>query len=312
MSASSSGISCADATNYAIRDAMRADPNVVVYGLRVASAGGVHGTTQGLYEEFGRDRVMEIPLSEDSMTGAGVGMALAGQVPILVHMRTEFAILGMNQIINVASKIHHSAGIPLPFVVRVIVGRGWGQGPQHSQSLHSLWAHVPGLTVVAPVSPDDHAAAIESAVKSWQPTIIIEHRLLHIMDAKEWAEIPIRVGAADVLLVGVSHMAVECWRAAALVSEQGRRATAIPVTRLRPLDIEHVVVAAHACPDVIVVDNDWLPCGVSAEISAQLYERVPEVRVRRLGWRDESCPASPTLEEGFYPTPASIAKEAFK
>ena len=228
---------CATAMNAAITHAMRKNPTVVLYGLRVASAGAVHGTTEGLAEAFGEERVLETPLSEDAMTGAGIGMAMAGLTPILVHMRTEFTILGVSQMFNVAAKMRMDFAIPLRFVVRTIVGRGWGQGPQHSMSLHSLWAHVPGLRVVAPVTPVDHAVALRDALVGPDPTVIIEHRLLHVMD-----------------------------------------------------------------------DNDWLPCGVSAEIMSQLHEATYNVdlEVLRLGWRDETCPTAARLEEGFYPTPESI------
>src|SRR5258708_4386967 len=136
---------------------MARDPSVIVFGLDVDDPKAIQGTTRGLLDKYGADRVFGTPLSEDAMTGASIGMALAGLRPIHVHIRMDFLLLAMNQLINVAAKSHYMYGgqVSLPLVVRSMIGKSWGQGAQHSQGLYSFFMHVPGLKVVAPTTPYD-------------------------------------------------------------------------------------------------------------------------------------------------------------
>src|SRR5436309_2557438 len=134
---------------------MTRDPSVIVLGLGVDDFKGLYGTTRGLQDEFGPERVFDTPLSEDGMTGVAIGAAMAGLRPIHVHIRMDFVLLAMNQIVNMAAKARYMYGgaVSVPIVVRSIIGRSWGQGPQHSQALHALFMHIPGLRVVAPSTP---------------------------------------------------------------------------------------------------------------------------------------------------------------
>ena len=168
----------------AVREAtdleMARDPAVILFGLDVDDPKAIQGTTRGLAEKYGPERVFGTPLSEDAMTGAAIGMALAGLRPIHVHIRMDFLMLAMNQLVNVAAKSRFMFGgrVSVPLVVRSMIGRSWGQGAQHSQGLHSLFMHVPGLKVVAPATPYDAKGCLITAIRDDNPVLYIEHRLL--------------------------------------------------------------------------------------------------------------------------------------
>ncbi|MFQ5482693.1 MAG: dehydrogenase E1 component subunit alpha/beta, partial [Nitrospinaceae bacterium] len=157
------------------------DPSVYVLGLGVPDPKGVFGTTAGLQEKYGPDRVMDMPVSENAMTGVAIGSAMTGMRPIMTHQRIDFMLLSLDQVINNAAKWHYMFGgqLKAPLVIRLLVGRGWGQGPQHSQSLQALFAHIPGLKVVCPFSPHDAKGLLIAAVRDPNPVIFIEHRWLH-------------------------------------------------------------------------------------------------------------------------------------
>src|SRR5688572_9267694 len=207
----------------AIREAteleMSRDHNVVVFGLDVDDPKAIQGTTLGLPAKFGAERCFGTPLSEDAMTGAAVGMALAGLRPIHVHIRMDFLLLAMNQLVNVAAKTRYMYGgqVHLPMVVRAMIGKSWGQGAQHSQGLHSLFMHVPGMKVVAPATPYDAKGCLAAAVRDDDPVLYVDHRLLHFTSGPvPEGDYEVRPGKArvtakgeDITLVGVSYMQVE-------------------------------------------------------------------------------------------------------
>src|SRR5246127_5002483 len=169
----------------AIREAadqeMARDPSVIVFGLDVDDPKAIQGTTRGLLEKYGPERVFGTPLSEDAMTGAAIGMALAGLRPVHVHIRMDFLMLCMNQLVNMASKAHYMYGgtVKVPMVVRSMIGKSWGQGAQHSQGLHALFMHIPGLKVVAPSNAYDAKGCLIHAIRDDNPVIFVEHRLLY-------------------------------------------------------------------------------------------------------------------------------------
>src|SRR5262245_63023047 len=193
---------------------MARDPAVLVFGLDVDDPKAIQGTTRGLAEKYGPGRVFGTPLSEEAMTGAAVGMALAGLRPIHVHIRMDFLMLAMNQLVNVAAKARYMYGgrVSVPMVVRAMIGKSWGQGAQHSQGLHSFFMHVPGLKVAAPSTPHDAKGCLAAAVRDDNPVLFVEHRLLHFQKG------PVPEGAytvppgkarvtapgRDVTLVGIS------------------------------------------------------------------------------------------------------------
>lgn len=316
-------LSFTDAVREALDQAMQADPSVLVMGLDVDDPKRILGTTRGLLEKYGPDRVFGTPLAEDAMTGAAIGMAMGGLRPVHVHIRMDFLMLAMNQLVNIAAKSHYMYGgqVCLPMVVRAIIGKSWGQGPQHSQALHSFFMHVPGLQVVAPSTPYDAKGCMLQAIADDNPVIYVEHRLLHFQRG-EVPERPYRVAPGksriavpgrDVTIVGISYMQVECLRAQRYLEDVGVRAEVIDPIWLAPLDTHTITESARRTGRLLVVDNAWLTCGASAEIVAQVMEQLPAdaaVRVRRMGFAPVTCPTTPSLEEHFYPDARTIAAAA--
>src|SRR3954462_9766876 len=172
-----------DALREAVAQEMKLDPRVFVFGLDVDDHKAIQGSTRGLVDDFGPDRVFGTPLSEDAMTGVAIGAAMAGMRPIHVHIRMDFLLLCMNQLINIAAKSSYmyDGQVKVPLVVRSMIGKSWGQGAQHSQGLHSYFMHVPGLKVVAPATPYDAKGCLASAVRDDDPVLYAEHRLAHFL-----------------------------------------------------------------------------------------------------------------------------------
>ncbi|HEX2117126.1 MAG TPA: transketolase C-terminal domain-containing protein [Alphaproteobacteria bacterium] len=302
---------------------MERDPSVFVFGLGVDDPIGLYGTTLDLHKRFGPERNFDTPLAEDAMTGVAVGAAFAGLRPIHVHQRMDFLMLCMNQLVNVAAKASYTfaGAVKAPIVVRGVIGRSWGQGPQHSQSLHSMFMHVPGLKVVAPTTPHDAKGCLIAAIRDDNPVIFMEHRMLYnilgIVPERVY-EVPFgkaRVLASgdDITIVAISHMVVEALRAKAHLEAEGIYAEVIDPVSLAPLDIETIAGSAERTGRLLVVDNDWTGCGASAEIIAAVTERLQDgrvPRVARLGFAPAPCPTTKPLENLFYPTGRTIATKA--
>ena len=311
----------------AIREAtdleMGRDSSVVLFGLDVDDPKAIQGTAQGLLEKYGPERVFGTPLSEDGMTGVAIGMALAGLRPIHVHIRMDFLMLAMNQLINVGAKSAYMYGgrVRVPLVVRSMIGKSWGQGAQHSQGLYSFFMHVPGLKVVAPTTPYDAKGCLIAAIRDDNPVMYVEHRILHFqkgpVPAESYTVSPgrarITAEGEDVTLVGISFMQLECLRAHEYLLDRGIRAEVIDPIWLSPLDIGTITESVRKTGRLCVVDNGWTTCGASAEIVAQVLERLQgqrEVRVQRMGFAPVTCPTAPSLEAEFYPDARRIASAA--
>ena len=303
---------------------MERDPSVFVFGLGVDDPKGMYGTTKDLHVRFGADRNFDTPLSEDAMTGVAIGAALAGMRPIHVHQRFDFLLLCMNQLVNLAAKWSYTfAGeVSVPIVVRSIIGRSWGQGAQHSQALHSMFRHVPGLKVVAPTTPHDAKGCMIAAIRDNNPVIFVEHRMLYGhrgVVPEESYEVPfgkarILKEGHDITIVAISHMVVESLRAAAHLEAEGLHAEIIDPVSLAPFDIETVLESVRKTGRLLIVDNAWTNCGASAEIVAQVYERMQDerpVKVRRMGFAPTPCPTTKPLENLFYPNARTIAGNAY-
>lgn len=314
-----------DALREAFDQEMERDPSVFVFGLDVDDHLGIQGSTKGLLEKYGADRVFTTPLSEDAMTGVAIGAAMAGMRPVHVHIRMDFLLLCMNQLINIAAKAHYMWGgqVKVPLVVRSMIGKSWGQGAQHSQGLHSLFMHIPGLKVAAPSNAHDAKGCMIAAIRDDNPVIFMEHRLLYPttteVDIAPFALTPgkarICTHGDDVTIVGVSSMVQEVIRAAELLGEVGVRAEVIDPIWLQPLDIETIAASASRTGRLLVVDNGWTMCGAAAEIIAGVIERAgPDARIRveRMGFAPTTCPTSPWLENHFYPNPGTIAAAAWR
>lgn len=313
----------------AVREAtdleMDRDTSVILFGLDVDDPKAIQGTVKGLPAKYGHERVFGTPLSEDAMTGAAIGMALAGLKPIHVHIRMDFLMLSMNQLVNMAAKMHYMYGgqVSVPLVVRAMIGKSWGQGAQHSQGLYSFFMHVPGLKVVAPTTPYDAKGCLIAAIRDGNPVIYVEHRILHFQKGpvpeSAYTVLPgkarITAVGKDITLVGISYMQIECLRAQRYLEEVGISAEVIDPIWLSPLDIDTIAESVRKTGKLCVVDSDWTSCGASAEIIAQVTERlqgVCDVRVRRMGFAPVTCPTTPSLEAHFYPDGRTIAGAAYE
>jgi len=315
-------ISYCQALNEAMVQEMERDPAVFVYGIGVPDHKRIFGTTAGLVERFGTERCFDTPLSEDAMTGFGLGAAINGARPIHVHMRMDFMLLAMNQLANMVSCYRYMSGgkLKVPLVIRAVVGRGWGQGCQHSKSMFSTFAHIPGLKVVMPTTPVDAKGLLISAIRDDNPVIFIEHRwLYYATDEVPEGDYSVPIGQPNVLLAGsditivaTSWMNIEALRVAEIMKK--RHGISVEVVDARsavPLEDDIIVDSVNKTGHCIVVDNDWLHCGLSAEIAARIAEKCfgkLKSPVNRLGFAYTHCPCTRPLENLFYPNATDITR----
>ncbi len=315
-------INYGDAIYEATFQEMEKDENVFAYGLGVDDPKGHYGTTKKLHEKFGNNRSFDTPLSEDGMTGVGIGAAMAGLRPIFIHQRMDFLLLCMNQIINMAAKMRYisSGEHSIPIVIRAAIGRSWGQGAQHSQAFHSFFMHVPGLKVIAPTTPHDAKGGLIASIRDNNPVIFVEHRMLY----KNAGYVPsstyeIEFGKGrvlkdgnDITIVGVSHTVEDSLRAAELLKSVGVNAEIIDPISLSPIDYELIRKSVEKTKKLLVVDNGWTTCGFSSEIISDIAINCESISCERIGFSNCPCPTTPSLEDYFYPNPSSIARLANK
>ena len=312
-------INFAQAILEATKQCMECDPSVYIMGLGVTDPKGIFGTTLGLEKKFGSKRVLDMPVAENGMTGIAIGSTLVGMRPILTHQRVDFMLLSLDQIINNAAKWHYMFGgkMKIPMVIRLLVGRGWGQGPQHSQSLQSLFAHIPGLKVVMPAAPYDAKGLLISAIEDNNPVIFIEHRWLHnvLGDVpKEKYRIPLGKAkivkeGKDITIVSSSYMALEAIRAAETLEKDGINVEVVDLRTIKPLDRDIIMESIRKTGRLIVVDGAWMSFGVSAEIlalvSSSLFNSLKSAPMR-IAFSDVPTPTSWALANRYYPTSADI------
>jgi pyruvate dehydrogenase E1 component beta subunit len=251
---------------------------------------------------------------------------MAGMRPIQVHQRMDLMLLCMNQLVNMAAKMSYmfAGAHKVPMVVRGIIGRGWGQGAQHGQALHSYFMHIPGLKVFAPTTPHDAKGCLTAAIRDNNPVIMVEHRMLHPITGhvpEEAYEVPFgkaRVLSAggDVTIVGISHMALECMRAKLLLAAKNIDAEVVDPVSLSPLDVETIAASVKKTGRLLVVDAGWLACGAAGEIIMRVLETLsggdaPAPSVARMGYLPTPCPTTRGLETLFYPDAQTIAERTF-
>ena len=307
------------AINDAIAEEMEINENVFVIGGETK----MFGSLNGLYDKFGNDRVITTPISEEATTGMVLGAALTGMRPIQVHIRVDFMLLAVNQIVNMISNaVFSSAGRQkVPLVIRAVVGRGWGQGYQHSKSLHGMFAQIPGLDVIMPTTPYDVKGMLKSAIRSDNPVICFEHRWLY------WqiGEVPnddyvidyslpalLRTGQ-DVTFIGSSWMNVEIKLAIeTLEKKHGLSCSHFDIRSVKAIEnIEIVLRDIHKTKHCIIADNDWLHSGISSELSHRLYQGAftyLKKPVQRIGFKQTPCPTARHLEDNFYSNALDIVR----
>lgn len=311
----------------AIREAtdqcLAADPSVFVMGLGVDDPKAIFGTTEGLKEKYGAGRVFDVPVSENALTGAALGAATMGMRPILTHQRVDFALLSLDQIINNAAKWHFMFGgkLKAPLVIRMIIGRGWGQGPQHSQSYQALFAHIPGLTVVMPSSPHDAKGLFVASVEYDGPVIFLEHRWLHGLKGpvpescyrEPLGKAKVVRSGKDLTIAAVSYMVFEAFRAAEALSRQGIEAEVIDLRTVQPLDRGTILESVRKTGRLIVADTGHASFGISAEIVATAVEqemRSLKAPPRRIASPDFPAPTSVGAAKDYYPRSSDLARAA--
>jgi len=313
------------AINEAMDLCMAKDASVYIMGLGVPDPKGVFGSTTGLQKKYGDKRVMDMPTSENGMTGIAIGSALVGMRPVMTHQRIDFALLAMEQLVNQAANWHYMFGgkMNVPMVIRMIVGRGWGQGPQHSQSLQAWFAHVPGLKVVMPTTPYDAKGLLIASIEDNNPVIFIEHRWLYNItgDVEEGiyrvplGEVRVANEGRDLTIAATSYMVLEALKAAQILEKDNIRAEVLDIRTLSPLNETQILDSVRKTGRLLVADTGWSMCGFGAEVIARVTEKAFDLLKsppQRMALPNYPTPTSPALAKGYYPRAVHIVRAAKK
>ena len=307
------------AINEALHQMMESDESVFLIGQGVKSPWYVGNTALGLLERFGADRVIDTPVSENAITGAAVGAAIAGMRPVVVHPRMDFMLYAFDPIINQAANWHYMSGgnSTVPVVIWGIINRGGEQAAQHSQALHGLFSQIPGLKVVMPSTPYDAKGLMVAAIEDENPVVFIDDRWLYGIEDDVPEELySVQIGKGiirrpgkDLTLVGISYMAHIALNASAILEKEGIDVEVIDLRTIKPIDTELLFESVRKTGRVIIADVGWKTCGVAAELSALINENVFEYLkspVARVALPDVPAPASRDLEEAYYPKEGNI------
>lgn len=297
---------------------LRRDPSVFLMGEDIGVYGGSFGVTRGLIDEFGSERVRDTPISEQALTGVAIGAAVAGQRPVIEIMFMDFITLAVDQLVNMAAKLHPIYGRSCPLVIRTPPGGGRGYGATHSQSLERLFAGVPGLKIAAPSNASDASALLQTAIRDNNPVLFLEHKLLYPQrfDVGDELPAPLPFGFAlvaregdDLTIVAWSHQAFVAERAAAQLAAEGIDAEVIDLRTLCPLDLDTLVESARRTGRVMILEEGPKTGGFAAEIAAQIMEQAHEYLekpVRRIAGADFPIPSAKNLEAACIPSYDSI------
>ncbi|MAW82833.1 MAG: alpha-ketoacid dehydrogenase subunit beta [Parvularcula sp.] len=325
-------LTIAKAMSEAIAQAMDADQRVLVMGEDIGKLGGVFGTTQGLLEKYGPERVRDTPISETAFIGAAVGMAASGMRPIVELMFVDFFGVCMDAIYNLAAKQSYFSGgrVKCPLVIMTSVGGGYGDAGQHSQCLYATFAHLPGMKVVIPSNAYDAKGLMTAAIRDENPTIFMFHKALQGMGwlgtepraitsvPQELYEVPLNKAAVvrtgrDITLVGFGVTLHHALDAAEALAVDGIEAEVIDLRALAPIDRETVRRSVAKTGRLVVVDDDYKSCGISAEIIAMVCED-PQAKLRsaptRVTHPDIPVPFSPVMERAILPTASKVEVSA--
>ncbi len=316
-------ITLSKAVNEAIAEEMRRDPTVFLIGEDVAEAGTPFKVLSGLVEEFGTSRVIDAPISEPGFMGIAVGAAITGSRPIVDLMFGDFLYLAMDQLCNQAAKAHYMSGgkLKVPLVLRTNLGATRRSAAQHSQSLHALVAHIPGLKVALPSSAYEAKGLMKTAIRDDNPVVIFEDKLMYQDKAPvPEGEYTIPFGEAkvlregrDVTIVATSSMVQTCLKAAEILAGDGVSAEVIDPRTIVPLDEATILDLVRKTSRAMVVDEGHQSFGVTAEIGARIAEKAfyhLDAPVVRMGAMDVPVPFSPVLEDLTVPTPEKVAHKA--
>jgi pyruvate/2-oxoglutarate/acetoin dehydrogenase E1 component len=312
-------ISYAKAILEATDQAMTLCPDVIVLGQLVDTKSGIFGTTTGLAEKHGAERVQDFPVSENLMTATAMGASLTGLRPVIAHQRLDFMLYSLDAIANWLAlwRFKSNGSSAMPVTIRTIVGKGWGQGPQHSKSLHSWFAHLPGLRVAVPATAYDAKGLLLESIFSETPAIFVEGRGLYSMtdDVPEepyrvrFGQAVVRRPGKDATLVAIGSMVPVAMKAAALLEKDGVDVEVVDPRTLTPLDRRTICDSAFKTGRLVVADPAWHSFGASAEIITTVAENLGDklkARPARVTLPDSHTPMSMALEPEFYPDEGDV------
>jgi acetoin:2,6-dichlorophenolindophenol oxidoreductase subunit beta len=316
-------LTLSQAVNEALAEELRRDPTVFVIGEDVAEAGTPFKVLSGLVEEFGPERIIDSPISEAGISGIGLGAAMTGMRPVVDIMFGDFMTLVMDQLVNQAAKIHYMSGgrLNAPLTIRTTLGATRRSAAQHSQSLHALVSHAPGLKVVLPATPYDAKGLFKSAIREDNPVVVFEDKMMFAVKGpvpEEEYVLPLGVAdvkrdGEDVTLVATSSMVYVALEAAEQLAGDGISAEVVDPRTLVPLDHDTIVSSARKTGRAIVIDEGHRSYGAGAELAALIAEEAfyhLDAPVRRLCAMDVPIPFSPVLEDLTVPTADGVASEA--
>jgi acetoin:2,6-dichlorophenolindophenol oxidoreductase subunit beta len=303
----------------ALAEEMRRDPTVILWGIDIGPYGGANAATKGLFEEFGKDRVIDMPVSELGYVGLGVGAAATGIRPVIELQFSDWITLASEMIINQAAKMRYMFGgvLEMPLVIRAPVGGYLSAGAQHSNSFESMFSFVPGIKVVMPSSPYDVKGLLKSAVRDNNTVLFLEHKKLYGMkgDVPEeeytlpLGEAAIRREGRNVTIVTYAFMVGKSMAAAELLSQEGIEAEVIDLRTVDPLDRETILASVKKTSRLVVVQETWKDCSISSEVAALVAENALDyldAPIVRVGAKDVPIPFSPVLEEFVLPKEEDI------
>jgi len=303
----------AQAINEALSIAMRQSDEVIIFGLGVPDPKGVFSTTLGLQSEFGAERVFDTPTSENAMTGIGIGASLNGSRPVMVHQRVDFFLLAMDQLINNAAKWKFMFGgeSSVPITIRLIIGHGWGQGPTHSQNLHSIFSHIPGLKVVMPSSAYDAKGLLLECIFDDDPTIFLEHRWLHSVEShvpEGSYRVPIGEPiiieeGKDLTIVSLSYMTIEAIHAVKELKKKGISCELIDLRTTSPINWKLLEKSVLKTGRLLSIDTSSKSFSVASEIVARISMNCHDYlkcAPKRLALEDAPSPTSFGLTDKYY------------
>lgn len=312
-------ITMREAISQALWEEMEKDPDVFILGEEVGVWGGTYAVTKGFYDHFGPERVKDTPIAESAIVGAAIGAALTGLKPVAELMTINFAFVAMDHIVNEAAKLHYmfNGQMKLPMVIRTVGGGGRQLGATHSQTPDAIFAHFPGLKVVAPGTPADAKGLLKAAIRSQDPILFIEHATLY----QTRGEVPegdyiVPIGKSviqrpgkDVTLVTYSKMLEQSQKAAELLQKDGIEVEIVDLRTLRPLDMEPVLESFKKTNRAVIVEEGWKSYGVGAEVSARIYEEAfdyVDAPIRRVAQKEVPLPYNRALEQSAIPQVADI------
>lgn len=309
----------ANAINQALSIALKKDDSVICYGLGIDDPKRIFGTTKDLREKYGSERIFDMPTSENAMTGIAVGASLNGVRPVMVHQRLDFFLLAMDQLVNSAAKWNYTfnGASSVPITIRLILGRGWGQGPTHSQNLQAWFAHIPGLKIVMPTFPDDAKGLLLSSIFDDNPVLFLEHRWLHeskgiVPEGDE--RIPlgkarkVREGN-DVTIVSMSYMTIEGLHAADYLKQKNVNCDLIDLRTINPIDWPTIFESVKKTGKLLVLDTGAETGSVAGEIITRVCKKCWEdlsITPERIAMPDCPEPTSYGLTKHFYPDANTI------